>query len=61
MTKPHDCPFSAGELLALGAIAETVSHQTNPPAGAARLAQTCYQHARTMHPTITAEGDTDHE
>lgn len=34
----HRCPFSAGELLALGAIAEARSHQPQAPAGARRLA-----------------------
>ena len=56
----HACPFTAGELLALGAIAETRSHQPNPPAGANRLAQACYQHARDMHPTVR-EDNTDDE
>ncbi len=45
----HSCPFTAGELLALGAIAETRSRQPNPPAGAARLAEKCYEHHRS-HP-----------
>ena len=45
----HPCPFSAGELLALGAIAETRSRQDRAPDGARRLAELCYQHAR-QHP-----------
>ena len=46
----HRCPFDAGTLLALGAIAETRSTQPNAPAGARRLADLCYEHAR-LHPT----------
>ena len=53
---PCRCPFTAGELVALGAIVET---HPNPPAGAARLAQACYQHARTMHPTVREEPTDD--
>lgn len=49
MTDPHICPFTAGELLALGAIAEVRSTQPNAPAGARRLADICYEHAR-LHP-----------
>ncbi len=49
MTDPHICPFTAGDLLALGAIAETRSTQPNAPAGARRLAALCYEHAR-LHP-----------
>ena len=49
MTDPHICPFTAGTLLALGAIAETRSTQPNAPAGARRLAALCYEHAR-LHP-----------
>ena len=39
----HPCPFDAGTLLAIGAIAETRSTQPNAPAGAARLAEKCYE------------------
>ena len=52
----HECPFSAGELLALGAIAETRSTQPNAPAGARRLAALCYEHAR-LHPAPTSESE----
>ena len=45
----HECPFDAGTLLALGAIAEVRSTQTQAPAGARRLAELCYEHAR-LHP-----------
>ena len=45
----HECPFDAGTLLALGAIAEVRSRQTQAPAGARRLAELCYEHAR-LHP-----------
>ncbi|MFT4225324.1 hypothetical protein [Micropruina sp.] len=58
----HACPFSAGELLALGAIAETRSHQPNPPAGAARLAAKCYEHHHQhQHPAQPSEGEPDDE
>lgn len=50
----HRCPFSAGELLALGAAAETRSTQPNAPAGARRLAALCYEHAR-LHPAPESE------
>lgn len=50
----HECPFSAGELLALGAIAETRSTQPQAPAGARRLADLCYEHAR-LHPAPESE------
>ena len=52
----HRCPFTAGELLALGAIAETRSRQPNAPAGARRLADLCYEHAR-LHPAPTSESE----
>lgn len=45
MTDTHDCPFTAGELLALGAIAETRSHADRAPAGARALAEKCFTHA----------------
>ena len=50
----HRCPFDAGTLLALGAIAEIRSRQPNAPAGARRLADICYEHAR-LHPTSESE------
>ena len=52
----HRCPFDAGTLLALGAIAETSSTQPNAPAGARRLADICYEHAR-LHPAPTSESE----
>lgn len=52
----HECPFSAGELLALGAIAEVRSRQPQAPAGARRLADLCYEHAR-LHPAPTPESE----
>ena len=54
----HSCPFSAGELLALGAIAEVRSRQPQAPAGARRLADICYEHAR-LHPTPTTDDGSD--
>ena len=53
MTNPR-CPFSAGELLALGAIAEVRSRQPQAPAGARRLADICFEHAR-LHPAPTSD------
>ena len=50
----HRCPFDAGTLLALGAIAETRSAQPNAPAGARRLADICFEHAR-LHPAPTSD------
>ena len=52
----HPCPFDAGTLLALGAIAETRSTQPNAPAGARRLAELCFEHAR-LHPAPTPESE----
>lgn len=52
----HECPFDAGTLLALGAIAEVRSTQTQAPAGARRLAELCYEHAR-LHPAPTTESE----
>ena len=52
----HRCPFDAGTLLALGAIAEVRSTQPNAPAGARRLAALCYEHAR-LHPAPTSESE----
>ena len=52
----HRCPFDAGTLLALGAIAEIRSRQPNAPAGARRLADICYEHAR-LHPAPTSESE----
>lgn len=52
----HECLFTAGELLALGAIAETRSTQPQAPAGARRLADICYEHAR-LHPALTPESE----
>ncbi len=52
----HRCPFSAGTLLALGAIAETRSTQPQAPAGARRLADLCHGHAR-LHPAPTSESE----
>ena len=54
----HRCPFDAGTLLALGAIAETRSTQPNAPAGARRLAALCYEHA-LLHPALTPESEAD--
>ena len=54
----HECPFSAGELLALGAIAEVRSQQPQAPAGARRLADICFEHAR-LHPTPKTESEPD--
>lgn len=54
----HECPFSAGELLALGTIAETRSHQEHAPAGARRLAEMCFEHA-LQHPTPKTESEPD--
>ena len=51
MTEAHDCPFTAGQLLALGAIAETRSRQERAPAGARALAEFCYEHA-AQHRTL---------
>lgn len=56
----HSCPFSAGTLLALGAIAETRSRQPNAPAGARRLAELCYQHAR-QHPVTPDPTDCEEQ
>lgn len=55
----HECLFTAGELLALGAIAETRSRQEHAPAGARRLAEMCYEHAR-LHPVPRSEERGDH-
>lgn len=52
----HECPFDAGTLLALGAIAEVRSRQPQSPAGARRLAELCYEHAR-LHPAPTPESE----
>ena len=52
----HTCPFDAGTLLALGAIAETRSTQPNAPAGARRLAELCFEHA-LLHPAPTSESE----
>lgn len=52
----HPCPFSAGELLALGAIAEARSRQPQAPSGARRLAALCFEHAR-LHPALTSESE----
>lgn len=52
----HPCPFSAGELLALGAIAEVRSTQPHAPAGARRLAELCFEHAR-LHPAPKTESE----
>lgn len=52
----HPCPFSAGELLALGAIAEVRSTQPSAPAGARRLAELCFEHAR-LHPAPKTESE----
>lgn len=52
----HECPFTAGEPLALGAIAETRSRQPNAPAGARRLAELCFEHAR-LHPAPKTESE----
>ena len=56
MTDPHICPFTAGDLLALGAIAEARSRQPQAPAGARRLADLCYEHVR-LHPAPTPESE----
>ena len=53
MTDPHTCPFEAGDLLALGAIAST-----SRAAGGPRLADLCFQHAeqhRTPKPDPESE------
>jgi len=52
----HPCPFSAGQLVALGAIAETRSRAEHAPAGARKLAALCYEHAR-QHPTPKPESE----
>ena len=52
----HRCPFTAGTLLALGAIAEVRSRQPQAPAGARRLADLCYEHAR-QHPVPRTESE----
>lgn len=54
----HRCPFDAGELLALGAIAETRSRQDRAPDGARRLADLCYQHA-AEHPVTPEPTDSE--
>lgn len=54
----HRCPFDAGTLLALGAIAEVRSRQPQAPAGARRLAELCYEHAR-LHPAPTTDDGSD--
>lgn len=56
----HECLFTAGELLALGAIAETRSRQPQAPAGARRLADLCYQHAR-QHPVTPDPTDSEEQ
>lgn len=59
MTKPNcGCPFTAGYLLALGAIAEVRSRQDRAPDGARRLAELCFEHA-AMHPTPKTESEPD--
>lgn len=53
MTDPHICPFTAGDLLALGAIAST----SRAPGGP-RLADLCFNHAeqhRTPPPDTEVE------
>lgn len=49
MREPHSCPFTGGQLLALGAIAEIRTQESRAPAGARKLAELCYEHAR-QHP-----------
>jgi len=44
MTEPCSCPFTAGQLLALGAIATT----SRTPGGK-HLAEVCFEHAREHH------------
>lgn len=54
----HECLFTAGELLALGAIAEVRSTQPQAPAGARHLAELCFEHAR-LHPAPKTESEPD--
>ncbi|QLQ16116.1 MAG: hypothetical protein HZY73_11180 [Micropruina sp.] len=48
---PHPCDWTAGELLALGAIAST-----SRAAGGPRLSDKCFEHVK-QHQTPTTEGD----
>ena len=52
-SRPCPCPMTAGQLLALGAIAQT----SRVPGGPA-LSRACYDHAR-QHPTELREGAED--
>lgn len=52
----HPCPFTAGELLALGALADTAARTkgTNP-----QLAETCFEHALQHQITSSTETQED--
>lgn len=50
----HPCPFTAGDLLALAAIADTRARQ--PGTTAARLADMCAEHAK-QHPITETQED----
>jgi len=49
-----ECPMTAGDLLAVGAVVQV----HGPPQSRDRLARLCFEHAR-LHPTPKSESEAD--